>query len=87
MIHTREEPSVVRVTWRRFTLVEARGFIEYVVQLHLVPSVKRQEGSLVQRVPMNRNQAVFRGLDPLIDYEASVGTVSLLDNTTGPGQC
>jgi hypothetical protein len=75
------------VTWQPFTLVEARGFIEYIVELHLVSSaVKRQEDeSFIQQVPMDQSNVTFTGLDMTSNYEATVGTVSLTDNVTGPG--
>lgn len=79
-------PTTIKVTWRPFTLVEARGFIEYVVQLHMSSSIKRQNRLLVQRVPMNQSTVVFAGLDADSDYEVSVGTVSLDGDTMGPGE-
>ena len=82
MTHTNE---VVIVTWQPFTLVEARGFIEYIVQLHIVPSAKRQGGP-VKRVPMDQSSAVFTNVNTSSTYEASVGTVSLSGDITGLGQ-
>ena len=76
--------SAITVTWRPFTLVEARGFIEYLVQLHEVSSAKRQDG-LTQRVPMDQGSTTFTGLDTAQIYEASVGTVSE-SGEVGPGQ-
>ena len=77
--------EVVIVTWQPFTLVEAKGFIEYIVQLHIVPSAKRQVGP-VKRVPMDQSNAVFTNLNTSSTYEASVGTVSLSGDIIGPGQ-
>ena len=76
--------SAITVTWRPFTLVEARGFIEYLVQLHEGSSAKRQDG-LTQRVPMDQGSTTFTGLDISQNYEASVGTVSE-SGEVGPGQ-
>ena len=76
--------SAITVTWRPFTLVEARGFIEYLVQLHEVSSAKRQDG-LSQRIPMDQGSTTFTGLDTSQNYEASVGTVSE-SGEVGPGQ-
>ena len=86
MFRSRGNLTVATITWRPLTLVEARGFIEYIVQLYLVSSAKREDGSLIKRVSMNRSRAVFTGLDATSNYEASVGTISLSDMTaTGPG--
>ena len=76
--------SAITVTWRSFTLVETRGFIEYLVQLHEVSPTKRQDG-LAQRVPMDQGSTTFTGLDISQNYEASVGTVSE-SGEGGPGQ-
>ena len=80
-----ENPRIITVTWQPLTLVEARGFIEYLVQLYEVSSTKRQDG-VTQRVPMDQGSTTFTVDDPSISYEASVGTVSLSGNTVGPGQ-
>ena len=71
-----QNPRIITMTWRPFTVVEARGFIEYLVQLHEVSSTKRQDG-FTQRVPMDQGSTTFTVDDPSINYEASVGTVSL----------
>jgi hypothetical protein len=65
--------------------VEARGFIEYLVQLHVVSSVKRQAG-LTQRVPMDQSSAIFTVDDTSVNYEASVGTGSVSGDAAGPGR-
>jgi hypothetical protein len=75
-----EDPSIVTVTWQPLTLVEARGFIEYVVRLYLEESELAE-----QQVPMNSSTVMFRSLDSTSRYEASVGTRSLSSNATGPG--
>ena len=81
-----EDASVVVVSWRPFTLVEARGFIEYIVQLHEASSSKRQQ-PLTMRANMTQSSVTFTGLDTGIDYTVSVGTASLSsEGTTGPGQ-
>ena len=80
-----ENPRIITVAWRPLTLAEARGFIEYLVQLHEVSPAKRQDG-LTQRVPMDQGSTTFTVDDPSISYEASVGTVSLSGDTVGPGQ-
>ena len=79
-----ENPRIITVTWQPFTLVESRGFIEYLVQLHEVFSTKGQDG-LKQRVSMDRGSTTFTVDDPSINYEASVGTASLSGDTFGPG--
>ena len=85
VMHSIENPRAITVTWRPFTLVEARGFIEYLVQLHEVSSVKRQDG-LTQRVPMDQSSATFTVDDPSINYEASVQAVSVSGDALGPGE-
>ena len=79
-----EDPSTITVTWRPYNLVEARGFIEYIVQLHLEESKKRQ-ALQEQRVPMNKSSAEYSGLDTASNYEVSVGTMSLSGDASGPG--
>ena len=76
-----EDPSTITVTWRPYTLVEARGFIEYIVQLHLEERQALEE----ERVPMNKSNAEFSGLDTASSYEVSVGTMSLSGDASGPG--
>ena len=83
----REDPGTITVFWQPFTLVEARGFIEYIVKLYAVVTTKRQDPeSMMQRVSMNQSNAVFTGVDINRDYEASVGTISLSNNATGLGK-
>ena len=79
-----EDPSTITVTWRPYNLVEARGFIEYIVQLHLEESKKRQALE-EQRVSMNKSSAEFSGLDTASNYEVSVGSMSLSGDASGPG--
>ena len=60
----REDPGTITVFWQPFTLVEARGFIEYIVKLYAVVTTKRQDPeSIMQRVSMNQSNAVFTGID------------------------
>lgn len=80
-----EDPSTVVVTWLPFTLVEARGFIQYIVQLHTVAPIEGQN-ILLKQVPMDQSSTIFMGLDPSLRYEASVGTSSLSGDILGPGQ-
>lgn len=82
--HSVDDRSIISVTWQPLTLVEAKGFIEYIVQLYIVSSVKRQDG-LTQQVPMNQSSVDFTGLDTTSNYEATVGTISLSGDATGPG--
>ena len=77
-----EDPSTITVTWRPYNLVEARGFIEYIVQLHLEETQALEEE---ERVPMNKSSAEFSGLDTTSSYEVSVGTMSLSGDASGPG--
>ena len=87
MVRSPEDPSTITVSWRPFTLVEARGFIEYIILLHQVSSVKRQ-APLMQQAGMEQSSVVFSGVDTSIDYQATVGTGSLTaGGVTGPGQC
>lgn len=66
------EPSIIHVTWQLFTLVEARGFIEYIVQLHHLP----RQAVLTVNVLMDQSSVVFMNLDPTANFVAKVGTVS-----------
>ena len=83
---TRSEknPSEIVVTWQPLTLLEARGFIEYLIQLYEVGSVKRQTLSLT--VPMDQDNAVFRDQDTTANYEVSVGTIIVSSGVIGPGE-
>lgn len=79
-----EDPSEIVVTWQPLTLLEARAFIEYLIQLHVVGSVKRQVLSMT--VPMDEDSVTFSGLDTTADYEVSVGTITVSSGDTGPGE-
>ena len=71
------------MSWQPLTLVEARGFVEYVADLYLQFSRKRQILSTM-RVPMNQSSVVFVGLDPNQAYEVSVSTVTSSIGMRGP---
>ncbi len=76
--------TVVIVTWIPLTLVEAKGFIRYVITLAVSsPTVKRQ---IPLTMTVSGNNATFQGLDPATDYEVSVGTVTS-NGEAGPGKC
>ena len=80
------KPDDIMVSWRPLTLFEARGFIEYVVELHEVDSGKRQ-APLRMVVPMDMSSTIFPNTDPGANYAASVGTQTpSLDNMPGPGE-
>ena len=74
--------NIILITWQPLTLLEARGFIEYVVDLHIMDSLKRQ--ALSKRVPMNQSNVTFTGLNPNQVYEATVGTRTLFTGMRGP---
>ena len=80
-----EVPSVIVVSWRPFTLVEARGFIEYIIQLHELSSSKHQQ-PLTMRASMTQSSVTFTNLNPSISYEASVGTIAISTAELGPGE-
>ena len=79
-----EDPSEIVVTWQPLTLLEARGFIEYIIQLEETGSVKRQELSMT--VSMDEDSVTFSGLDTAANYEVSVGTRTVSSGDTGPGE-
>ena len=79
-----ENPSEIVVTWQPLTLLEARGFIEYLIQLYEVGSVKRELLSLT--VPMDQDNATFSDLNTTAIYEVSVGTITVLSGDIGPGE-
>jgi hypothetical protein len=79
-----EDPSNITVTWQQYTLVEANGFIEYVVHLYLADSVKRQLRDEIL-VPMNQSTATFTVGDNTRGYAVFVSTRSLSGDETGPG--
>ena len=62
-----EDASVVVVSWRPFTLVEARGFIEYIVQLHEASSSKRQQ-PLTMRANMTQSSVTFTTLGFFVGF-------------------
>jgi hypothetical protein len=82
VVRSTVNPRNITVTWQPFTLVEARGFIEYLVQLQEVSKQAR----LTQQVPMDQSSATFTVDDTSVDYEASVGTGSVSGDAVGPGQ-
>ena len=73
-----EDSTIITVTWEPLTLVEARGFIQYLVMLRAFESSKGQVllGLLSMQVPSNRGSATFTNLDPAQGYEASVAAVT-----------
>ena len=79
-----EDPSEIVVTWQPLTLLEARGFIEYIIQLEETGSVKRQE--LAMTVSMDEDSVTFSGLDTAANYEVSVGTRTVSSGDAGPGE-
>ena len=79
-----EDPSEIVVTWQPLTLLEARGFIEYLIQIHKVGSIKKQLLSMT--VPMDEDSVTFSDLDTTADYEVSVGTRTVSSGDTGPGE-
>ena len=79
-----EDPSQIVVMWQPLTLLEARGFIEYIIQLHETGSVKRQVLSMT--VPMDEDSVTFSGVDVTANYEVSVGTRTVSSGDTGPGE-
>ena len=84
VIRSEEDPSEIVVTWQPLTLLEAKGFIEYLVQIHKVGSIKRQLLSMT--VPMDEDSVTFSDLDTTADYEVSVGTITVSSGDTGPGE-
>ena len=71
------------VSWQPLTLIEARGFIEYIIELNVDFSLKRQ-APLTMRVPMNQSSVAFTGLDPNLAYEVTVGTETPSIGMQGP---
>ena len=72
------------MTWQTLTLLEARGFIEYLIRLYEVGSAKRQALSLT--VSMDEDSATFSDLDIAANYEVSVGTITVSSGDIGPGE-
>ncbi len=72
--------TVIIVTWIPLTLVEARGFIRYVVTL--VPTARER---IPVRMTVSGNTATFQDLNPATDYEVSVGTINS-NGENGPGK-
>ena len=81
-----EYPSEIVVTWQPLTLLEARGFIEYLIQLHKTGSVKKQVLATTVHVPMDEDSVTFSDLDTTANYEVSVGTRTVSSGDTGPGE-
>ena len=73
--------SAIVVTWELLTLIEARGFIEYLIHLHKESSVERQS----MQFPMSEDSATFTGIEMCARYEVSMGTRTLSSGATGPG--
>ena len=79
-----EDPTEIVVTWQPLTLLEARGFIEYIIQLEETGSAKRQVLSMT--VSMDEDSVTFSGQDTAANYEVSVGTRTVSSGDTGPGE-
>ena len=77
---TSNQSSIV-VTWERLTLLEARGFIEYLIHLYEESSVERQS----MQLPMSEDSATFTGLEKCTRYEVSMSTRTRSSGATGPG--
>ncbi len=75
--------TVVIVTWIPLTLVEAKGFIRYVITLTVPSSNVKRQTPLTMTV--SGNNATFQSLDPTTEYEVSVGTVNS-NGEAGPGK-
>ncbi len=79
-------PNDAEVSWDLLTLIEARGFIEYVVELRAEGTLKRQTIAPMI-VPMNQSSTTFTGLTPSTRYSATVSTRTPdLNNMAGPGE-
>ena len=72
------------MTWQPLTLLEARGFIEYFIQLHDIGSAKRQV--LAMTVPRDVDSATFSDQDTTANYEVSVSTINVASAVNGPGE-
>ena len=71
---TEQNPTVIVVIWRPLTLVEAKGFIQYLVTLTEVSSSKRQARSMM--VPWNQNNVTFTDLDRNQAYGVTLATTN-----------
>lgn len=79
-MHSSADATTVVVSWEPLTIVDARGFIEYLIEL--IPSVSSKRQTLSMLVPMEQSRVEFTGLDPSQGYEATVATVTS-DGTVG----
>ena len=81
----KNDPNTVIVSWQRLTLIEARGFIVYVVELRVAGTTKRQ-ASLMKEVSMNMNSTNFTNVDRSTNYQAVIGTRTPELNMVGPSK-
>ena len=77
------DPTIFTVSWEPLTIVEARGFIRYLIELTPSASSKRQ--TLSMEVAMEQSSVEFTGLDPSRGYDASVATI-MSDGTVGESE-
>ncbi len=74
------------VTWEPLNIVEARGFITYViVATPLTGSRKRQDGTLMATAAGNESMAVISKANPDVSYGVVVSTRTSSD-MPGPGE-
>ena len=73
-VRSSSDTTTITVSWEPLTIVEAHGFIQYLVVLTPSASSKRQ--TLSMQVAMDRSSVAFTGLDPSQAYEVSVATVT-----------
>ena len=78
-----EDGRSIVVVWIPLTLVEAKGFIQYVISLSVSGSTVKRQSPLTMTV--SGNEATFRDLDPSTDYDVSVSTFTS-SGETGPGK-
>ena len=77
-----ESSTVLQVTWQPLTIVEARGFINYVVTAREGNSMK----VLTKIAVMNQNSVTFEGVDTSAEYSVSVYTMTISTGEIGPGE-
>ncbi len=75
--------TMMNVSWRPLSLVEAKGFVDYIITLQ--PDNNRKRQTLTAIVPGSQSSTIIQ-IDPVIEYEVSVGTVTTSSGEMGPGE-
>ena len=75
VVVVRFDSTSIGVSWTKFTLVELKGFANYIVTYNIIiGSRKRQELGGTITVPWTENRVIISNLQPGAEYDITVST-------------